>query len=145
MLAFVCVSSYAQVTKNENQEHRKELHEKRANLTPEQMAELSTKKMTLHLDLNESQQAAIEKLELEKAKQKKAFHQKRKSGKELSENDRFESKIARLDSKIAYKKKMSSILNAEQYKKWEKGSFSKKRKHRKNHSKREFSSEKQEN
>jgi hypothetical protein len=94
-------------------------------LTPDEIATLRTKKMTLHLDLNEAQQNKIQALFLEEAKLRKAKMEDRKAIKENSETktftkeDKFKMMNERLDHQIEMKQKMKSILNAEQFEKWE--------------------------
>jgi hypothetical protein len=112
------------------QEKKKELHkegqrERMESLTPEEIASLQTKKMTLHLDLTEEQQTKIQALHLDEAKMRKAKMEERKAMKESEETKAFtkEDKVKmmneRLDHQIVTKQKMKSILNAEQYTKWE--------------------------
>jgi hypothetical protein len=112
------------------QEKKKELHkegqrERMESLTPEEIATLQTKKMTLHLDLTEEQQTKIQALHLDEAKMRKAKMEERKAMKESEETKTFtkEDKVKmmneRLDHQIATKQKMKSILNTEQYTKWE--------------------------
>lgn len=100
---------------------------KAMNFTAEEMATLHTKKMTLHLDLNASQQDKIYEINLENAKKRKAFMEKRKAQKESgkpaekpSKEQRLEMMNKRLDHQIATKQKMKEILNEEQFAKWEK-------------------------
>ena len=135
LIVLICATSFAQDHRDEKRENRKELKNEKQNLTPEQHAELVSKKMTLALDLTEGQQRELQKLALEKAKDRKDLQEKRKAKKELSETERYESKVARLDRKIAYKKKMKSILNEDQYKKWESEKDAQKRSKRKDHKK----------
>lgn len=92
--------------------------------TPEEMAELQTKKMTLALDLTESQQKQVMALNLENAKERKAIMKKRQEMKKeeeasLSKEDKLKMKNNMLDKQIAMKAKMKKILNDEQYSKWE--------------------------
>jgi len=107
-------------------------------LTPEQMATLHTKKMTLALDLNESQQQQVHELSLENAKLRKVKMEERKAKKESGESkkptseERYVRQLERLDQQIAHKAEMKSILSPEQYEKWEKIHFH----HRKNREKR---------
>lgn len=93
-------------------------------LTPEQMAALQTKKLTLALDLSESQQQQILALATENAKARKAKMEARKAKKEknekLTSDEKFAMMNERLDAQIAYKKSMKQILSAEQYERWEK-------------------------
>lgn len=112
------------------QEHSRGHHKKKKahmmeNFTPEQVAELKTKKMTLALDLSKSQQDKIYALSLDEAKKRKAKiaeHKKRKESgekKELSSDEKFKMMNQRLDYQIEMKKKMKSILTEEQFKKFE--------------------------
>ena len=95
-------------------------------LSAEDAATLQTKKMTLHLDLNKSQQAEIKKINLENATKRKAMITERKARKESGEaqkptqEQRLKMANTKLDHKIAMKAKMKNILNEEQYAKWEK-------------------------
>lgn len=99
---------------------------KMMNLSAEEIATLQTKKMTLFLDLNESQQAKIQKINLENATKRKAMMAERKARKESgeakrpTEEERLKMANAKLDHKIAMKAKMKDILNDKQYAKWEK-------------------------
>ena len=96
------------------------------NLSPEEAATLQTKKMVLSLDLNEKQQKDIYKINLENATKRQemieAFKTKRESGQmqKPSKEERLSMANAKLDHQIAMKGKMKSILNADQYAKWEK-------------------------
>jgi len=96
-----------------------------ANLEPEEIATLQTKKMTLHLDLTDAQQQDIYKINLENAKLRKAHMVERKARKENSEaskptkEERLAMANKMLDHKIEVKAKMKKILNEEQYTKWE--------------------------
>jgi len=98
-------------------------------LTPEQVATLQTKKMTLTLDLNAAQQEQIKALNLENAKMRKAKMANRKAQKEASEakkptsEERYAMANDRLDHQIAHKAKMKEILSEEQFTKWEKMQF----------------------
>ncbi|WP_298997534.1 hypothetical protein ACOKFD_09085 [Flagellimonas sp. S174] len=93
-------------------------------LSIEQLATLHTKKLTLALDLNESQQAKIMEISLEEAAFKKTKHEERKAKKESGEwkkptaDERFEIANARLDHKIAHQQKMKEVLNKEQFQTW---------------------------
>jgi len=93
-------------------------------LSPEQMAQLQTKRMTLALDLTEKQQKRVLVLHTEAAKARKQQMEIRKAKKEKNEKPTDEEKYAmmsaHLDAKIAFKKSMKEILTAEQYAKWEK-------------------------
>jgi len=126
IMALVTLQVTAQEKKKEMQmEAQKERRQMMKDLTPEEMATLQTKKMTLHLDLTETQQQKIKALNLEEAKLRKAKMEERSEMKKNSESKPFtkEDKLKmmneQLDRQIAMKQKMKNILNAEQYEKWE--------------------------
>lgn len=111
------------------QEPKRDGHKKgqaMKNLSAEEIANLKTKKMTLHLDLNESQQKEIYDLNLASATKRKAHMESRKAKKESGEaqkptkEERLKMANAKLDHQIAMKAKMKDILNDEQFAKWEK-------------------------
>ncbi len=95
-------------------------------LTPEQMATLHTKKLTLALDLTETQQDQVMVLNLEQAEDRKARRQEIKTKKESGEwqkpttEQRFEMENARLDRQIAHQQRMKQVLTEEQYTTWKK-------------------------
>ncbi|WP_324025451.1 hypothetical protein QSV08_19945 [Maribacter sp. BPC-D8] len=100
-------------------------------LSPEQVATLQTKKMTLALDLNESQQAKVKTILTKDATARKAKMADRKASKEdgkkvLTSEEKYAKQNERLDYQIARKKEMKSILTADQFNKWEKMSHRKK-------------------
>lgn len=88
------------------------------NMTPEQHATLWSKKMTLELDLNESQQEQVYDLILNKVNKQKERRANRPKERP-SDTELYQMKVDRLDEKIAMKKAMKSILNSEQFEIWE--------------------------
>lgn len=127
-LALVTVQITAQERNNrQNKErsNRGEHMERFQDYTPEEMATLQTKKMTLHLDLTKSQQKEIQKLNLENAIDRKAKMDARKSQNEgdkfqkPSKDERLKMMNERLDNQIEMKNKMKNILNEDQFAKWE--------------------------
>jgi protein CpxP len=127
-LAFVLIALIAFNTQAQERPTRK-----KRDLSPEQVAVLKTKKMTLHLDLNKSQQKEIEALNLDIAKEHKEMKVNREKRKELMQDERFAMKNKILDKQIALKSKMKKILNEDQFAKWEKSKLhmaKEKRKHR---------------
>jgi len=101
------------------------------NMTPEQQATLWTKKMTLELDLNESQQEQVHDLILNKVNKQRERRANRPKERP-SDTEIYQMKVDQLDEKIAMKKAMKSILNSEQFEIWEKKTKKKehmKRKH----------------
>ena len=94
-------------------------------LSTEEMATIKTKKMTLHLDLTEAQQAKVKTVLLEEATQRKQNMESHRALRDNKDNEK-PSKEARikminekLDHQIAMKQKMKSVLNDQQYAKWE--------------------------
>lgn len=108
------------VTVGASAQNRKEHREP---LKPEQRAELRAKRMTLALDLNEKQQQDMQKLLLEKGKQRAEFRRQhmaeRKEGKKLTADERFNRRSKMLDDRIAMKAEMKKILTPEQFGKLE--------------------------
>ncbi|PCI02070.1 MAG: hypothetical protein COB81_06185 [Flavobacteriaceae bacterium] len=103
------------------------------NFTPEQHATIHTKKMTLALDLTAGQQREIHTFHLATVADRKAmkteFRKARESDVKLTDSQKYERTIAKLDKQIAHKSKMKSILNKEQYQKWSKMHGQKMRQH----------------
>jgi len=109
-----------------------EKNKERPNFTPDQIAELQTKKMTLHLELTEKQQQQVLEINKRNAIERKQKMEERKSigekGKKLSSEELFERKNARLDTQITHQSEMKEILNEEQFETWKKTSARKKMK-----------------
>jgi len=127
VLALVTIQVSAQERKQEFRKgERKERINKFKDFSPEEVAELQTKRMTLDLDLTSSQQKQIQKLNLENAIDRKAKMEERQTqmkdgNKEKpSKEDRLKMMNERLDKQIEMKQKMAKILNSDQMEKWEK-------------------------
>jgi hypothetical protein len=127
VLALVTIQVSAQERKQEFRKgERKERINKFKDFSPEEVAELQTKRMTLDLDLTSSQQKQIQKLNLENAIDRKAKMEERQAqmkdgNKEKpSKEDRLKMMNERLDKQIEMKQKMAKILNSDQMEKWEK-------------------------
>ncbi|WP_067151122.1 Spy/CpxP family protein refolding chaperone [Pseudotamlana agarivorans] len=124
-IALIGLQGIAQEQGREGRKHQKGDHSK-MDLTAEQMATLQTKRMTLALDLNASQQTDIQALNLEKATKRKAMKAERQANKDkeapkkLTSEERYNKQIAMLDARIAEKAKLQKILNKEQFEKFEK-------------------------
>ncbi|EWH12595.1 hypothetical protein KLA_13876 [Cellulophaga geojensis KL-A] len=131
MLSVLTIS--AQESKENSKDAKHKMHKRKdgkramhrmAKFTPEQMAILQTKKMTLALDLSEDQQSKIEKLNLENAKFFKEKMEERKAKKEadkkLTSEERFAMENEKLDHQIAQKKALEKILSKDQYTQWSK-------------------------
>lgn len=113
ILSLFMVSSFAQ------EQQRKQRHN---DLTPDQIAELQTKQMTLHLDLNEKQQQQIlninKKKAIERKQQKEEHRALREKGEKPTSEEMVKRKSARLDKQIAHQKEMKKILNEKQFETW---------------------------
>ncbi len=107
------------------------------NFTPEQQATLHTKRMTLALDLTTSQQREIQKINLKTAADRKVMSANSKSTRgsqaQLTDTQKYEKAIARLDKRIAHKAQLKTILSKDQYEKWSTFQGQKMRKHGKKH------------
>lgn len=129
-----CSYSFAQRGQHHRglEKNKKEFFE---NLSVEELATLRTKKMTLDLDLSEVQQDQIYAMTLKSVTDKRAKRaEKEKSNSvEFSEDEKYAKMLERLDAQIAHKNEMKTILNDEQFEKWERHS---KRKHVKKRRKR---------
>ena len=108
---------------------------KKNNMTPEQVATLSAKKLTLQLDLSKDQTRKITALYTDMAKQRKVKGDKMRKEAEasrakLAKNKKddvrrqrrpradFETTNEALDNRIAFQAKMKKILTSEQYEKF---------------------------
>jgi len=91
--------------------------DKMANMSAENIATLMSKKMTLQLDLSETQQAEVYELILETTVKKRAQRANRPEGKP-SKEQHFEMQNKMLDNKIAFNKSIKAILNDAQYTLW---------------------------
>lgn len=120
----IAVATLQVSAQEQKREVRKQRMESKTPYSPEELAQLQAKKMTLKLDLSEKQQKEMSEVFLEQAKmrhsKKEAFvkSKDKTAAKVWSKEERFKMANARLDQKIEMKKKMKSILSSEQYKKW---------------------------
>lgn len=123
LIAFATLQVSAQEQKRAYRNHHTT---KKINYTPEQMAQLKAKRMTLMLDLNEIQQKDLSVLFLEDAKlrqsRKDGFSKlaDKENGKILSKDERFKMENARLDYQIERQRKLKNILTDDQYSQWTK-------------------------
>lgn len=116
MTIFMVLASFTITAQSKLSESKPHRQETKKNLTAEQKAELHSKKLTLELDLTDSQQKEIKQLFLDHKKDKSVYSKNRK---EISSEEKFESKKANLDQRIALKRELQRILTKEQYEKWE--------------------------
>lgn len=127
VLALVTIQVSAQERKQDYRKgERKERINRFKDFSPEEVAELQTKRMTLDLDLTPSQQKQIQKLNLENAINRRSKMDERqakmKEGNKEAPNkeERLKMMNERLDRQIEMKQKMAKILNSDQMEKWEK-------------------------
>ncbi|MBT7850986.1 MAG: hypothetical protein HN714_05665 [Formosa sp.] len=132
LIAFILVgtTSFAQPSKRGPETPPPPPMNKMKEMSAENIATLMSKKMTLQLDLSETQQSKVYELILEstiKKKAQRANFPEKKPSKEM----RFEMQNKMLDEKIAFNKSMKSILTDTQYSLWKKQDKkrNKKRKH----------------
>lgn len=125
----------AQEQKREHQKRDKqERPHKFKDFSPEEVAAIQTKEMTLHLDLTEAQQKEVQKLNLANANERSTkreaskLNKEKRNGKIFSKEERIKMMNGRLDKQISKKKEMQRILSKEQFEKFEKGQINKRRK-----------------
>ena len=119
-------------------------HAAMKDLTPEQVATLQTKKLTLALDLSTSQQKAIQELHVENVKLRKEKRASARAGNtdgergKPSSEELYAMQNERLDRMIFVKAQMKESLSPEQYEKWQKAHHHNKKhkEHRQNRGKR---------
>ena len=88
--------------------------------SPEQIASIKSKKMTLALDLNTQQQSQVESILLKEAKERAANRLTKEERAELTKEQKVAKMEKMLEKRIETKRQMKSILNADQYAKFEK-------------------------
>jgi periplasmic protein CpxP/Spy len=135
VMALVAMQVTAQEQRREHKQRDKQERSQRfKDFTPEQIAELQTKKMALRLDLTEAQQRDIKKIHLANAKERQAKREEQKlkreknNGEKLSKEERYDIMNERLDKQISNKKEMKRILSKEQFEKFERNLNLKQRK-----------------
>lgn len=108
----------AQPRNNKHQGNGMEMEQ----FTPEQRTELHVKKLTLELDLSESQQKEMKAFIADKNTKmeanKTAMKAMKEKGTKPTSDERFAMKSKMLDEQIATKKRMQKILNEKQFEKW---------------------------
>lgn len=106
-----------------NAQKKQKQHQK-SEFTVEQQSTIAVKKLTLVLDLTDAQQNKMYPLLLDACKDKQAMKMKREANKgekpELSNEERYNKIIEKLDKKIAFQGNVKKILDKEQYEKWHK-------------------------
>ncbi|XLS28582.1 hypothetical protein ACJD0Z_15445 [Flavobacteriaceae bacterium M23B6Z8] len=134
-LIYMAVAILFSVTAIAQQRPEEGQKKKMQDFTPEQIAIIHTKKMTLALDLSEQQQTALLQLNTQLAIERKQHHEEMKAlkaeGNELTSQQRFEKINERLDRQIEIHNQMKSLLNKEQYTLWKEHQLKKGKKMRK--------------
>ena len=118
-LLMVSITTMAQRHKEGHGAQERPNREALKNMTPEQHATLKTKKMTLDLDLNESQERAMMAINLEAAKKRASKRAQRSEKKEMSSEEHYQKRLESLEGLIETKKKIKAILSEEQFAKFE--------------------------
>lgn len=124
IMILIAVATLQVSAQDQKSAMKKERISSKMDYSPEEMAQLQSKKLTLKLDLNSKQQKEVSALFLEqfqmRQSKKEAYLQAKakEDNKSFSKEERFKMANARLDQQIELKKKMKNILSEEQYKKW---------------------------
>ncbi|NCT17475.1 MAG: hypothetical protein COZ75_07665 [Flavobacteriaceae bacterium CG_4_8_14_3_um_filter_34_10] len=124
VLVFGTTFGFSQQREQRN-EARKAMLQERQNLTAEQKAELSTKKLALQLDLTEAQQKSVYQVQLEMAKTREINMKDRKAN--ADKTDFYHKANTRLDHQMAHQEKMKAILSEKQYALWKENMGKRKR------------------
>ena len=123
IMILIAVATLQVSAQDQKREMTKQRMTSKMDYSPEETAQLQSKKLTLKLDLNSKQQKEVSDLFLEQAKlrqsQKETYLESKakEENKTFSKEERFKMANARLDQQIEMKKKMKDILSAEQYEK----------------------------
>jgi len=88
--------------------------------TPQEIATLQSKKMTLDLDLTDKQEKEVYQVLLTQAEKRKANKMSREDRDKLTDEQKKTARIAAMDDRITVKRAMKKTLNEEQYAEWEK-------------------------
>ena len=101
---------------------KKQFFKNKKRLTTEQLTTLKVKKMTLELELSEIQQnkltPVIKELISERSAQLDKKRELKNDVKKINPNERYQMANKILDRKIMFQKEMRTILNEEQFKKF---------------------------
>lgn len=103
-------------------------------MTPEQVAELQTKQLTLDLSLTEAQQKKVHQLYKEMAEKRQEKRKEmmtlKEKGEKPSSDVRYQMQKERLDAQIEHQNKMKKILDEKQFETWKKNNDMKKKEFR---------------
>lgn len=130
IIGFVLVALFISMSANAQAQKQQRMR-KMSKLTVEQQAEMQTKHLVLTLDLTKDQEKKVFALKKEQAEKRKVQMEARQQNKEnradLTDDEKYQMRVDRLDRQIAHKAEMKKILNDDQYEKWEKIQVKKKR------------------
>ena len=90
-------------------------HNAMEKFTPLQKATLKAKEMRLHLDLTDRQEAQVVSLFRQALENQPV---KPKQPQDLTQKERYDMRLAKLEVRVQLQEKMQDILNDEQYAKW---------------------------
>ncbi|CAI8425599.1 MAG: Uncharacterised protein [Flavobacterium sp. SCGC AAA160-P02] len=132
----ILVIAFSFTTQAQKKHNRKQ----KGDFTLQQKVTLSVKKMTLELDLTEMQQLALTPILTQQFNdirtQRKKIRKAREEMNNMDANKKYELANQLLDKRIAFRKKMKSVLNKEQFEKFtelhKKGLMGKKKRSMKN-------------
>ncbi len=97
-------------------------HHNQNDFTPEQQAVLKTKRMALHLDLNQKQQDQLLNVNRswasKRAEQKEQFKAQKESTGKPDADERYAHQAQMLDNQMEYHNQIKKILTEEQYALW---------------------------
>ena len=137
-LAFTTLSITAQGRKQQHKKGEGMNKHIMKDMTPEEVANLRTKKMTLDFNLTDAQQKKIYDLNLASTKERRTKIDERKkahendSDKKPSKDEHYKILNERLDKQIAHKTEMQSILGKDQFQKWERQHKHSRKQHKRN-------------
>lgn len=100
------------------QDNSTQTNEKAA-LNPEKIAEMQSKRLTLALDLTDKQQKQVYDLTLQNMQSRKN-KPNRKDLKTMTNAQKQDLRLQRMDAMIDHKREMKNILTDDQYDRWEK-------------------------
>ena len=95
--------------------HPKELLK---DLSPQQRAEILSKRMVLQLDLSDKQQEQVADLILEREARRPEDRPSRKEMEALSKEERFRLMNEKLDDRIQFNRELKGVLTEAQWTKW---------------------------
>lgn len=94
--------------------------ERMKDVSPQEMATVQSKKLTLALDLSDQQEKDVYQILFKQAEKRKANKLSREDREKLTDEQKKEARLKMLDEKIAVKRSMKKILNNDQYAEWKK-------------------------